>query len=179
MKHFFRTVSMLRGLVLSGRRKNAQGFSLVEVTMALGLMSFCLVTMLGLLPVGLKQERLSAERTRSFEALSAVAADIAIDRSPANRSMPGTTARYQIPIPNVAAGGSTNSFYLDERFDKVAGATGAAFKVWYEITAPSHRFDSYRIRLGVANAAESTDKTAMSSLTNRNYVEAFTTKSAF
>lgn len=44
-------------------KKRAAAFSLVEVVLALGVMSFCLLTVIGLLPVGLTTLRDAAQQT--------------------------------------------------------------------------------------------------------------------
>ena len=46
-------------------KKASAGFSLVEVVLALALVVFAMVAMLGLVPVGLKQNRESIEETRA------------------------------------------------------------------------------------------------------------------
>ena len=51
-------------------------FSLVEVTIALGIAAFCLVVMLGLLPAGLNANRSGLEQTAATGLAAAVAADL-------------------------------------------------------------------------------------------------------
>ena len=75
------------------------GFSLAEVTLALGIAAFCLIAVFGLLPVGLTNNQNSTEQTTAANIVTAVVADL--------RSTPatsGTSQMYQIPIP---AAGST------------------------------------------------------------------------
>jgi type II secretory pathway pseudopilin PulG len=57
-------------------RATQRAFSLVEVTLALGVMAFCLVAVLGLLPVGLANNRNSIQQTAATSILSSVAADL-------------------------------------------------------------------------------------------------------
>lgn len=89
----------------------ATGFSLVEVTLALGVAAVSLVAIFGLLPVGLQTNHNAIERTSSLQMLSAVAADL--------RATPGTGAgtsqQFQINIPSdpTAAAGSA-ALYFDE-----------------------------------------------------------------
>lgn len=52
---------------------SSRGFSLVEVTIALGLVSFALVSMLGLLPTGLTVLRSSMSQTVEAQILQSVA----------------------------------------------------------------------------------------------------------
>jgi uncharacterized protein (TIGR02598 family) len=51
-------------------------FSLVEVTVALGVTAFCLVALFGLLPIGLKTNQNSISQTAAGNILSAVIADL-------------------------------------------------------------------------------------------------------
>jgi uncharacterized protein (TIGR02598 family) len=51
-------------------------FSLVEVTVAMGVAAFCLVAVFGLLPVGLKANQNSISQTAASSILSAVIADM-------------------------------------------------------------------------------------------------------
>jgi type II secretory pathway pseudopilin PulG len=63
--------SMERGACQSGNRrpetgeKGAAGFSLVEVTVAIGIFAFVVVGILGLLPAGMKLRAESAQETRA------------------------------------------------------------------------------------------------------------------
>jgi hypothetical protein len=51
-------------------------FSLVEVTLALGVAGFCLIAVMGLLPIGLKTNQAATQQTTANAILSAVVADI-------------------------------------------------------------------------------------------------------
>jgi len=52
------------------------GFSLVEVTLAVGIAAFCFVTVLGLMSTGLQTQQASSEQTIATAILSAQAADL-------------------------------------------------------------------------------------------------------
>jgi uncharacterized protein (TIGR02598 family) len=69
----------------------AAAFSLVEVTLALGVAAFCLVAVFGLLPVGVQTNRNATSQTAVTNILSSVASDIRA--SPKN-----TTATVQFGI---------------------------------------------------------------------------------
>lgn len=65
----------LRGL----RRKRLAtpgGFSLVEVTMAIAIVSFCLIAVLGLLPTGLKAVKNSNEQAGAANLIGAIATSL-------------------------------------------------------------------------------------------------------
>jgi uncharacterized protein (TIGR02598 family) len=51
-------------------------FSLVEITLALGVAAFCLVAILGMLPVGLKTQQASANQTVANGIISQIAGDL-------------------------------------------------------------------------------------------------------
>jgi type II secretory pathway pseudopilin PulG len=54
----------------------ASAFSLVELTLALGVAGFCLLAVLGLLAAGLRTQQSSVQQTTANEILSQVAADL-------------------------------------------------------------------------------------------------------
>lgn len=82
-------------------------FSLVEVTIALGLAGFCLVALMGLIPAGLHNASTATEQTAAVSLLGDVVADL--------RGTPDTATtspRYQISIP--ASGIATTSTYFSD-----------------------------------------------------------------
>jgi type II secretory pathway pseudopilin PulG len=76
------------------------GFSLVEVTLALGVAALCLLVLLGLLPIGLKTQKSSIQQTTATQIVSSISAVLRADaRLPpgqANKVCPPGT-----PDPNV------------------------------------------------------------------------------
>ena len=52
------------------------GFSLVEVTLALGIAAFCLIALFGLLPLGIQTNQSSISQTAAASVLSSVVADL-------------------------------------------------------------------------------------------------------
>lgn len=61
---------------MSRRRDRSAGFSLVEVTLALGLAAFCLIGLFGLLPLGVQTNQSSISQTAAASVLSSVVADL-------------------------------------------------------------------------------------------------------
>lgn len=61
---------------MSRRVNCSAGFSLVEVTLALGIAAFCLITLFGLLPLGVKTNQSSISQTAAAAVLSSVMADL-------------------------------------------------------------------------------------------------------
>jgi uncharacterized protein (TIGR02598 family) len=58
---------------------NVAAFSLVEVTLALGVAAFCLVVLLGLLPTGLKTQQASIQQTTANAIISTIWSDLRAD----------------------------------------------------------------------------------------------------
>ena len=54
-------------------------FSLVEVTLALGVAAFCLIAVLGMLPVGLKTQQASVNQTMANAIISQIIDDLRAD----------------------------------------------------------------------------------------------------
>lgn len=65
-------VLMKKLLALEKKRSTCRAFSLVEVTLALGLVGFGMVSMMGLLPSGLTTFREAMDRTLSAQIVQAV-----------------------------------------------------------------------------------------------------------
>jgi len=57
-------------------RPNTSGFSLVEVTLAIGIAAFCLIAVFGLMPVGLQTNRNATSQTSAVNIIAAVVADL-------------------------------------------------------------------------------------------------------
>ena len=81
----------------------SSGFSLIEVVIAIGVVSLALLPLLGLLPVGLNSNRSSTTQTGAMSLATAIAADI-------RTTTTGVSPRFG--IQTAAFGGQT--LYFDE-----------------------------------------------------------------
>jgi len=93
------------------------GFSLVEVVIAIGIAAFCLVTMLGLIPSGMKAVNATTEQTAATAIISEVMTDLRDTPLGSNTS---PILAIQLP-PNVTTndsidgtGTNTTNFYVSE-----------------------------------------------------------------
>ncbi len=59
--------------------RETAAFSLVEVTLALGVAAFCLIAVLGLLPTSLKTQQASIQQTTANQIISTIFADLRAD----------------------------------------------------------------------------------------------------
>ncbi|XHR27155.1 MAG: hypothetical protein ACFUZC_14510 [Chthoniobacteraceae bacterium] len=85
-------------------------FSLVEVTLALGVASFCLVNVFGLLLVGMNSNQTAVQQTAAASLAMGVASDLRTTLS--NDASSTVTKHYQIPIPS--SGTATHTLFLKE-----------------------------------------------------------------
>ena len=74
---------------MSRLSRQTTAFSLVEVTLALGIMAFCLVAIFGLLPTGLNTSRDAIAQTVAANIAGAIGADL--------RQAPAATTATPIP----------------------------------------------------------------------------------
>ena len=83
-------------------------FSLVEVTLALGIGAFCLITVMGLLPVALKTQQAGIQQTTGNTILSQIVADL----SAAQRLPPGQQSKQFNLNGHWAAQGTPDVLYF-------------------------------------------------------------------
>lgn len=102
----------------SGRRKRLGGFSLVEVTIATGILTFSVVSVLGILPVGLSSLRQSMDQTVESQILRSIGAQLV------------TTNFDEINSP------SGFSFNFDEEGQAVESAQDAYYVARVSTSAP-------------------------------------------
>jgi uncharacterized protein (TIGR02598 family) len=98
---------------------------LVEVIIAMGIAAFCLIAMLGLIPSGLKQVKVSSEQTAATAILAAVATDIRNTPSGSEKSL-----AYGIALPTTAGASITTvNLYLNEDGKPNTSATSARYAI--------------------------------------------------
>jgi uncharacterized protein (TIGR02598 family) len=79
-------------------------FSLVEVTLALGIAAFCLIAVFGLIPVGMQTNRDATSRTRATNMMTGVIADLR-----ATPTCIATSTQYQITLGTLCSPASPPS----------------------------------------------------------------------
>ena len=62
-------------------------FSLVEVTLALGIAAFCLIAVMGIIPVGVQTNRNATSQTAATNIMAAVVADLRATPTTTNTSL--------------------------------------------------------------------------------------------
>ena len=93
---------------MSNARPNA-GFSLIEVTLALGIAAVALVGIFALLPIGLQTHRNAVEQTSSTDIMSAVVSDLRATPASSPAGAAATSSRFGIVIPGNPVSAKTES----------------------------------------------------------------------
>ena len=108
------------------KRSTAAAFSLVEVTLALGVAAFCLIAVFGLVPIGVQTNRNATSQTAATNIMAAVLADLrATPKNPGTWT--GTSSQFCITL------GSPRTLYLDSEgqcASDLAGSTSPCGVTW-------------------------------------------------
>ncbi len=116
--------------------KIERGFSLVEVTMALGITTFALVVILGLLPVGIGAQETSLNETTATNVATGIIADLRQVPSTyaisLNTSLSTKSSRYGVDVTQPAT-----TIYLDASGTLQASASTALYKATVHLTQPA------------------------------------------
>ena len=141
------------------KKRFTSGFSLVELTLALGVASFCLIALVGLMPVGVMTNRNATSQTAATNIMAAVVADLRatptfntsstefgitfgtnatlyFDGTGQFATSLGANSRYQL---NVTWYGSAGLGYADLKVTWPAPATAANASGFAEMFAAFHR----------------------------------------
>jgi uncharacterized protein (TIGR02598 family) len=86
------------------KRSAAAAFSLVEVTLALGIAAFCLITVFALIPVAALANRNATSQTAATNIMAAVVADL---RATPNTAT--TSTQFAITVPSDHSSGATSN----------------------------------------------------------------------
>ena len=107
--------------VLKRSPQETAAFSLVEVTLALGIAAFCLITVFALLPVTLKTQQASIQQTTGNTILSQIVADL----SAALRLPPGQQSKQFNLNGHWAAQGTPDVLYFAKDGTFIPGSTNS------------------------------------------------------
>lgn len=105
------------------RRRRAGGFSLIEVALALGIVSFALLSVVALLPIGISTNRASAEEFHASNLLSFLSADLRNTDPRLASAHAGNSALFGLPLPYQVSG--AGKLVLNSQLSPVSSATAA------------------------------------------------------
>jgi Tfp pilus assembly protein PilV len=114
-------------------------FTLIEVTLSLGVTAFCLLSILGLLPVGLNSNQATIEQTAGANILTTVAADLRSTPNPAPKGSAQSSLVFGIPIPAIGSTPSTTptKLYIGEGGQLTTDQRVARYQLNVWMTAPA------------------------------------------
>jgi len=142
---------MKKNISSASRSQNA--FSLVEVVVSLGIVSFALLAIVALLPIGLQSTKDTIEETNAVNALSAIIAD--------RQATPFNTKSvvYQLPVLTNGMPLQSNYFGItDNNQSTGATLTQAHYRVDYVVIPPvAGQLDPYQIHFKVSWPAPNTN----------------------
>ena len=132
----------------------AAAFSLVEVTVAIGIAAFCLIAVFGLMPVGVQTNRNATSQTAATNILSSVMSDLRasppaqnatslyqIKRAKNNRwtvCFDGQAKPTGTPMANDVACRDSNSVYrLYVQIDATSGGVVYPAHAWLRVSWPA------------------------------------------
>jgi uncharacterized protein (TIGR02598 family) len=120
---------------MNGHSHSRRGFSLVEVALALGVTSFALITIVGLLPLGIGTLRQTVEETAAINIATGVVADLHQAPSAAaialNSSLSPKSPLYGVDVTQPSA-----TIYLDGNGTLEPSAATARYQANIVLTAP-------------------------------------------
>ena len=127
--------------------RSQKAFSLVELTLAMGVSSFCLLSILGVLPVGLESNQNSRERTAAASLARGIVADL--------RALAQTPSLASSPQYGIKASDTLSPIYLAEDGTKLPDKENARYLATVTTNAASPTtFVNIRITWPAAAAAD-------------------------
>ncbi len=134
-----------------------QAFSLIEVVLALGVLSFAILTIVALLPIGLQSNRDSYEESVGTNLIAALVADWrALQVGSTN-----TTDSSVYQLPRFKQGMTlTNVLWVTEGGQRTNSAAAARYRVAYKIAPPptlNSSFAPYYVSFVVSWPAQATN----------------------
>ncbi|NBR48744.1 Verru_Chthon cassette protein B [bacterium] len=118
------------------------GFSLIEVVIALGIFSFCIVAIVGLLPVGMNSVRSVSNENNAIHIASSIEGIWQV--VPTNTSI--TYSNF--PITNLYIGITNNAppFYFNE-FGEQTDSAGSSVNMTYTANASTTTSSAYDVKM--------------------------------
>ena len=122
-------------------RVTRRGFSLVETVFALGIFVFCIVGIVGLMPVGLNAVRGVSNENNAIHIASSIQGIWEV--APANSIL--TNSRF--PVTNFYIGAPTNADFYFNEFGEETTQAGASLRMSYNATVNTTFPSAYDVRM--------------------------------
>ena len=110
---------------------------MAEIAIALGIAAFCLITVFGLLQVGLTSNQNSLGQTAAASLVSAVAADLRAAPPLVSGSTSSQTPVFQIALPSAAGQTISHVYFAEDSSRTSPGAANARYLASVGMTPPA------------------------------------------
>jgi len=110
------------------RHKGNRAFSLVEVTLALGVMVFALFGLVGLIPIGLDTQRCSIQQTAATNIATAIVSDLRQTPPPPQANDTNSSAWISQTYGVDISSRSEQTFFLDAQGSLLPSADRASYR---------------------------------------------------
>jgi len=122
-------------------RFDTTAFSLVEVTMALGIAAFAMVGIFQLLPIGLISNLASTQQTAATNIDLAIISDLrqvpTVNSIAANPTLKSTSPRFGIDVASTYSSASPKTIYFDEAGMPLPSSAGARSRATIILNQPA------------------------------------------
>jgi Tfp pilus assembly protein PilV len=147
------------------RNHSIAGFSLVEVTLALGVASFSLLTFFGLLSVGVNSNRTSSEQTAATNILTSIVSDIRSTPNPLPKGSQRNSTVFGITIPasNAVSSTTPSTLYIGENAE-LTTENAARYRLTFWTTASTTTKPETIVRLLITWPAKAPYTSALGSV---------------
>jgi uncharacterized protein (TIGR02598 family) len=108
------------------------GFSLIEVGIALGICAFCIVAIVGLLPVGMNSVRSVSNENNAIHIASSIEGIWQV--APTNSKITITNLITNLLVTNVAPSSVYSTNYYFNEFGEQVDSVGASVNMTYTVT---------------------------------------------
>ncbi len=130
-------------------KKEIAGFSLVEVTIALGIISFCVISVFALLPIGMNTIKQARDNRNGVELINQVTSELVMRRAAGQdrHALAGifSNVSWQVGAPTI----ETNvQVMADGRYSIAAG--GEKMQAWLKISPPVNAWSVGLAQVSVA-----------------------------
>jgi len=118
-------------------RKSSLAFSLIETVIALGIFAFCIVVIMGLMPLGLNAARSVANEGNAVNIAESISSGWTMQKARGEPlRIPGMITNP--PLPPLSLGSGEQMFFFDAEGRQVADVSEASLRMRYRTTASSN-----------------------------------------
>jgi uncharacterized protein (TIGR02598 family) len=155
---------------MKSSRHSRDGFSLVEVVLALGVVSFAIVAMLGVISTGLQTSHLAQDETRAAQIAQSIFASLASQaQTQFNNAQLQLSDNSTMSFDLSSSAAAAKTLYADNGGTLVPNASGAVYAITVRTNGSSTGFDATyanQVTLSVAWPASA----AAANQTKRDFV---------